>query len=227
MVRLSVFLSFLLGAFFLTGCASYQIRPENITSYNNGIKVLTSGKAKSKVQIEVAQKKLKGLDNPPLVLYVGAQLIGGSPVDFDTSNISASENGVELPVLTFQQMFKSSYDFEPILQSYNIATPDSNIATSGIGPSMFYYGQGGFLAYDMMFGPFMMMDDVQTQEIMQEERQAFKIMAINYLKRSTLRVNGKAKGGFVVINSRGITPGVVMIKVSLEGETHTFKLDVR
>ncbi|TSA84580.1 hypothetical protein [Helicobacter mehlei] len=210
----------------LSGCVSYQIKPENVSSYNNGIQVLTSSKARSKVQVEVAQKKLKGIDNPPLVLYVGAQVIGGDPVDFDTSHISVSENGKSLSVLNFNQMMRSSYDFEPALQKFNIAVPTSS-ATDVMAPPMFYYGQGDFLAYDMMFGmPFMMMDDAQTQAIEQEERQAFKIMAINYLKRSTLKPGGKARGGFVVINSKYIVPGTLVVQVLLENELHAFKIDI-
>lgn len=221
-------ISCILALSLLTGCVTYQVKPEKVTSYNNGIQVLTSAKPNSKVQIEVAQRKLKGLDNPPLVIYVGAQILSGGPLNFDTSNISASEGGNVLSVLSFQAMMKSSYDFEPVLQKFNIATPNSNIVEDGIGPSMFYYGQGSFLAYDMMFGmPFMMMDDVQTQEIMQEERQAFKIMAINYLKRSTLKPNGKAKGGFVVIDPKPIKPGTLVVKVNLHNEIHTFKIDIQ
>ncbi|WP_104759259.1 hypothetical protein [Helicobacter bizzozeronii] len=221
----SWFVCFLL-TIVLSGCVSYQIKPENVSSYNNGIQVLTSSKARSKVQVEVAQKKLKGIDNPPLVLYVGAQVLGGDPVDFDTSHISVSENGKSLSVLNFNQMMRSSYDFEPALQKFNIAVPTSS-TTDVMAPPMFYYGQGDFLAYDMMFGmPFMMMDDAQTQAIEQEERQAFKIMAINYLKRSTLKPGGKAKGGFVVVNSKYIVPGTLVVQVLLENELHAFKIDI-
>lgn len=218
---------FLLAGVFTSGCVSYQIKPENIASYNNGIQVLTSAKERSKVQVEVAQKRLKGLDNPPLVLYVGAQVMKGGPVNFDASNVSVSENGKSLSVLSFNQMLKSSYDFEPALQKFNIATPTSSTSTDVMAPPMFYYGQGDFLAYDMMFGmPFMMMDDAQTQAIMQEERQAFKIMAINYLKRSTLKPGGKARGGFVVVNPKYVLPGTLLVRVFLDDEIHTFRIDV-
>ncbi|WP_104749897.1 hypothetical protein [Helicobacter cynogastricus] len=211
-----------------TGCTKYSVIPENVTRYNNGVQVLTSSQSNSKVQVEVAQKQLKGLDNPPLVIYVGAQITGGSPVDFDSSHITATEGQINLPVLNFRQMVRSSYDFDPVLQKFNIAVPSTPITGDNIPSPMFYYGQGAFLAYDMMMGvPFMMMDDAQTQAIMQDERQAFKIMAINYLRRSTLKPDGKARGGFVVIDPKHITPGTIVVKIALNKDVHTFKLDIR
>ncbi len=81
-----------------------------------------------------------------------------------------------------------------------------------------------------MYGPgfgMMMMDDVEEQEVMQESRQALKILAINYLKNNTLNVEGKARGGFVVVDTKNLkTPGVVVVKVFLEDEIHTFKIDI-
>lgn len=62
-------------ALLMSACASYKITPEHVTSYNNGIQVMTSTQAKSKVQLEIAQSKLKGLNESPLVLYVAAQVI--------------------------------------------------------------------------------------------------------------------------------------------------------
>ncbi|MFC3847425.1 hypothetical protein ACFOPX_02590 [Helicobacter baculiformis] len=212
----------------VTGCTKYSVVPENISKYNNGVQVLVSNQAHSKVQVEVAQKKIKGLDNPPLVFYVGAQLTGGDPVDFDSSHISVHEGQQNLPVLSFKQMLKSSYDFDPVLQKFNIAVPSTPITADNLASPMFYYGQGSFLAYDLMLGtPFMMMDDAQTQAIMQDERQAFKIMAINYLRRSTLKPDGKARGGFVVVDPKHITAGTLVVKVALNNEVHTFKIDIK
>ncbi|WP_104625560.1 hypothetical protein [Helicobacter felis] len=211
-----------------TGCTKYSVVPEHVTKYNNGVQVLTSNQASSKVQIEVAQKQLKGLDNPPFVVYVGAQITGGDPVDFDSSHITVNEGQTNLPVLNFKQMIRSSYDFDPVLQKFNIAVPSTPVSTDPLASPMFYYGQGSFLAYDVMSSiPFMMMDDAQTQAIMQDERQAFKIMAINYLRRSTLKPDGKARGGFVVIDPKHITPGTLVIKVVLNKDVHTFKIDIK
>ncbi|WP_121020881.1 hypothetical protein [Helicobacter vulpis] len=217
-----------LSVAFIAGCAKLSITPEQVSRYNNGVQVLTSSQPNSKVQVEVAQKQLKGLDDPPLVLYVGAELTGGSPLDFDSSHISVSEGQRNLPVLSFKQMLKSSYDFDPVLQKFNIAVPSTPITGDNIPSPMFYYGQGAFLAYDMMMGvPFMMMDDAQTQAIMQDERQAFKIMAINYLRKSTLKPNSKARGGFVVVDPKHITAGTLVVRVALNNEVHTFKIDVK
>ncbi len=224
-------------ALLMSACASYKITPEHVTSYNNGIQVMTSTQAKSKVQLEIAQSKLKGLSESPLVLYVAAQVLEGNPVVFSRKAISVSINQTNLPVLSLRQVMKSSFDFEGILQSFNITVPIGPIDANVFSPSMFYYGQGGFLAYNGMmyggmgmYGPgfgMMMMDDVEEQEVMQESRQALKILAINYLKNNTLNVENKAKGGFVVVDTKNLkTPGVVVVKVFLEDEIHTFKIDI-
>ncbi len=224
-------------ALLMSACASYKITPEHVTSYNNGIQVMTSTQAKSKVQLEIAQSKLKGLSESPLVLYVAAQVLEGNPVVFSRKAISVSINQTNLQVLSLRQVMKSSFDFEGILQSFNIAVPTTPIDNVNmITPPMFYYGQGSFLAYNgMMYGGMgmygpgfgMMMDDVEEQEVMQESRQALKVLAINYLKNNTLNVEGKAKGGFVVVDTKNLkTPGVVVIKVFLEDEIHTFKIDI-
>ncbi|AFI05714.1 hypothetical protein [Helicobacter cetorum] len=227
-------------ALLISGCASYKITPENVSSYNNGIQVMTSTQTKSKVQLEIAQSKLKGLSESPLVLYVAAQVLEGNPVVFSRKAISVSINKTKLEVLGLKQVMKSSFDFESILQSFNITVPTTPVDNVNvIAPPMYYYGQGGFLAYNgMMYGGMgmgmygtglgmMMMDDVEEQEIMQESRQALKILAINYLKNNTLNVENKAKGGFVVVDTKNLkTPGVVIIKVFLEDEIHTFKIDI-
>ncbi|GAA8969203.1 hypothetical protein VN0041_00210 [Helicobacter pylori] len=225
-------------ALLMSACASYKITPEHVTSYNNGIQVMTSTQAKSKVQLEIAQSKLKGLNESPLVLYVAAQVLEGNPVVFSRKAISVSINQTNLPVLSLRQVMKSSFDFEGILQSFNISVPTAPIDNINmITPPMFYYGQGSFLAYNGMmyggmgmYGPgfgMMMMDDVEEQEVMQESRQALKILAINYLKKNTLNVENKAKGGFVVVDTKNLkTPGVVVVKVFLEDEIHTFKIDI-
>ncbi|WP_104695156.1 hypothetical protein [Helicobacter salomonis] len=224
----SLFVASCLSLALITGCTTYSVSPEQVSKYNNGVKVLTSNQPHSKVQVEVAQKKLKGVDNPPLVLYVGAQLTEGEPLEFDSTHVSVTEGQRELPVLTFSQMLKSSYDFDPVLQKFNIAVPSTPITSDNFASPAFYYGQGAFLAYDMMLGtPFMMMDDAQTQAIMQDERQAFKIMAINYLRRSTLKPDGKARGGFIIVDPKHITPGTLLVKVALNDDVHTFKIDIK
>ncbi len=228
-----VALTLLMGA-----CASYKITPENVSSYKNGIQVMTSTQAKSKVQLEIAQSKLKGLSESPLVLYVAAQILEGNSVVFNRKTISVSINQTNLPVLSLKQVMKSSLDFESILQSFNIAVPTGPIDANVFSPSMFYYGQGAFLAYSgsgygyglipygIGYGA-MLLDDVEEQEIEQESRKALKILAINYLKKNTLSVEDKARGGFVVVDTKNLkTPGVIVIKVFLDNEIHTFKIDV-
>ncbi len=193
-------------ALLISGCASYKITPEHVTSYNNGIQVMTSTQARSKVQLEIAQSKLKGLNESPLVLYVAAQVLEGKPVVFSRKAISVSINQTSLPVLSLRQVMKSSFDFEGILQSFNISVPTAPIDNINmITPPMFYYGQGSFLAYNGMmyggmgmYGPgfgMMMMDDVEEQEVMQESRQALKILAINYLKKTPLTLKIRLKEG--------------------------------
>ncbi|WP_104748697.1 hypothetical protein [Helicobacter cetorum] len=221
----------------LNGCASYKITPENVSSYNNGIQVMTSTQKKSKVQLEIAQSKLKGVSEAPLVFYVAAQILEGNPVVFNRKAISVSIAKTNLEVLSLRQVMNSSFDFESILQNFNITVPQAPVNDVNIiAPPMYYYGQGSFLAYNGMYGGMgmygpglgmMMMDDVEEQEVMQESRQALKILAINYLKNNTLNVESKARGGFIVVNTKNLkTAGTIIVKVFLDNEIHTFKIDV-
>ncbi|AFI03740.1 hypothetical protein [Helicobacter cetorum] len=229
--------SFIILLLALSGCASFKITPENVSSYNNGIQVLTSTQTKSKVQLEIAQSKFKGVSESPLVFYVAAQLLEGNSVVFNRKAISVTINNINLPVLSLRQVMNSSFDFESILESFNISVPQAPVDNVNvIAPPMYYYGQGSFLAYNGMYGGMgmygpglgmMMMDDVEEQQVMQESRQALKILAINYLKNNTLNVESKAKGGFIVVNAKNLKkPGVIVVKIFLDNEIHTFKIDV-
>ncbi|PAF47383.1 hypothetical protein BKH46_04705 [Helicobacter sp. 12S02634-8] len=220
------FYSILLLLFAITGCASYTITPQNITRYDKGVEILDSIKPSSKVQIEISQSHLGGISHPPLVVYVGAQILEGNEVILDTDNISASQNNQPLPILTYAQILKSSYDFSDILQDFGIPTPPSSVSTTNIITPIFYYGRGGFLAYNMLFNPFLI-DDSQTQQMIQEQREARKIMATNYLRKTTLSVEIKAKGGFIAIDTKKIHTGTLELKVSLGKDVHRFDINIQ
>ncbi|PAF48628.1 hypothetical protein BKH41_04975 [Helicobacter sp. 12S02232-10] len=220
--------TFLIPLFFLLicgGCASYNIIPQNIDRYDKGVEIIDSTQPDSKVQIEISQHRLGGLSNPPLVIYIGAQILKGEDVLFDTTNLKASQNGQNLQVLTYRQILDSNYDFTDILQEFSIPTPTTAVNTNIITP-IFYYGRGGFLAYNMLFNPFII-DDMQAQQMMQEQRQARKIMAANYLRKTTLSIEGKAKGGFVAISPKYIKAGMIRLKITLKNETHQFDINIQ
>ncbi|PAF43947.1 hypothetical protein [Helicobacter sp. 11S02596-1] len=215
----------LLIAFFLAGCATYNVVPQNIARYDKGIEILDSAQPNSKVQLEISQNKLGGLSNPPFVFYLGAQILKGPDILLDTSNLSASQNGKNLDILTYPQILESNEDFSDVLQDFGIPTPPAPISNTNIITPLFYYGRGGFLAYNMMFSPFII-SDFSSQQMMQEQRQARKIMAANYLRKTTLSVDGKAKGGFVAISPKNIKAGTMVLKVILGDEVHYFHINI-
>ncbi|MDO7253560.1 hypothetical protein [Helicobacter cappadocius] len=216
-----VFLALL--AILISSCASYNVAPENITRYDKGIDILDASKEDSKVQIEVSQHKLGGLSKSPLVIYVGAQITSGKDIIFDIDNLQATQNQNKLEILTYDQILHSSYDFTDILQDFGIPTPPVN--NTNIYAPMLYFGRGGFLAYSLFFSPFFM-DNIQNQQAIAEQAQARKILATNYLRKSTLSVEGKAKGGFIAIKPNKIKTGVIELKVFIREKPYIFKINI-
>lgn len=217
-------LFFAFVALFITSCASYNVAPQNITRYDKGVDVLNASQDDSKVQIEIAQRKLGGLRKSPLVIYVGAQITAGKEIVFDTNNLSVTQNQNKLEILTYDQILDSNYDFSPILQDFGIPTPPVSTNTNIYAP-MLYFGRGPFLAYGMFFSPFFV-DSVQNQQAIAEQIQARKIMATNYLRKSTLSVDSKAKGGFIAIKPNNIKTGVIELKVFIREKPYIFKIDI-
>ncbi|PAF42310.1 hypothetical protein [Helicobacter sp. 11S03491-1] len=212
-------------ALLFVSCARYNVIPENIARYDKGVEILESGHPDSKVQIEISQNTLGGLKNPPLVIYIGAQILQGPDIILDTHNLSATQNGSKLMILTYREILNSNYDFTSILQDFGIPTPGVSSNTNIMAP-IFYFGRGGFLVYNMFLNPFII-DNIQSQQTFQEQREARKIMATNYLRKSTLSVVGKAKGGFIVISPKGIKPGTIKLEVLITKQPHIFNIDIR
>lgn len=217
-------LFFAFVALFMVSCASYNVAPQNITSYDKGVEILSASQDDSKVQIEVAQRKLGGISKPPLVIYVGAQITAGKEIVFDTNNLSATQDQNKLEILTYDQILHSSYDFNPILQDFGIPTPPVSVNTNIYAP-MLYFGRGNFLAYGMFFSPFFA-DTLQNQQAIAEQIQSRKIMATNYLRKSTLSIDSKAKGGFIAIKPNNIKTGVIELKVFIREKPYIFKIDI-
>lgn len=224
MFKLLKLIFFAFVALFMVSCASYSVVPQNITSYDKGVEIMSASQNDSKVQIEVAQRKLGGISKSPLVIYVGAQITAGKEIIFDVSNLSATQDQNKLEILTYDQILNSSYDFDPILQDFGIPTPQVSTNTNIYAP-MLYFGRGAFLAYGMFFSPFFA-DTVQNQQIIAQQTQARKIMATNYLRKSTLSVDSKAKGGFIAIKPNNIKTGVIELKVFIREKPYIFKIDI-
>lgn len=224
MLKILKLIFFAFIALLMVSCASYNVAPQNITRYDKGVDIVSASQDDSKVQIEVAQRKLGGITKSPLVIYVGAQITAGKEIIFDTNNLSATQNQNKLEILTYDQIVNSSYDFEPILQDFGIPTPPVSTNTNIYAP-MLYFGRGAFLAYGMFFSPFFV-DSVQNQQAIAEQAQARKIMATNYLRKSTLSVDSKAKGGFIAIKPNDIKTGVIELKVFIREKPYIFKINI-
>lgn len=214
----------------LSGCTTYKILPENITYYDRGIKILDSQEVKSKVQVEIPQNDIGGFKRLPLVVYVGAEITQGRDVLFDINSLVATQNGVIVPILNYRQVLDSDHNFAEVLQDFSIPIPVPTLINNNfVTPPFFYYGRGGFLTYNIFFNPFPF-NNAQELQIIQEQRQARKIFAMNYLRKNTLsadRFGEKAKGGFVAIRSKNIKQGILLLKVLIGDEIHFFKLNIQ
>ncbi|PAF53509.1 hypothetical protein BKH42_05525 [Helicobacter sp. 13S00482-2] len=208
----------------MNACTNYNVTPQNITRYDKGIDILDASQEDSRVQIEISQHKLGGINKTPLVIYVGVQIIAGKEIIFDIDNLSATQNQNKLEILTYDQILRSNYDFSDILQGFGILTPPIPSTTNIYAP-MFYFGRGGFLAYGMFFSPFFI-DSVQNQQAIADQIQAKKILATNYLRKTTISVQTKAKGGFIAIKPNKIKAGVIELKIFIREKPYIFKIDI-
>lgn len=213
--------------FLLSGCATYSVLPENITRYDKGIEILDSQEASSRVQVEVSQNEVGGFKTLPLIMYVGVQITQGKDVLFDIDNLVATQNGVKIPILNYQQALDSQYSFAEALQDFSIFVPSPAVINNNfITPPFFYYGRGSFLTYNLFFNPFPL-GNAQDLQIIQEQNQSRKVFAMNYLRKNTLSVEEKAKGGFIAIRSKYLKQGVLTLKVLIGDETHLFKINIQ
>lgn len=223
-------LYFLIILVTLSGCSSLSVKPQNIVSYNNGIAIIQSSKEKSKIQFEVAQNSIGGMENEPLLLYITAQNLSNKDISFDTDSISVQNNDKPLHALGFQELKYSNLNLSEALYAYGKEIEvDTDITTIDPFFTPFYYSyyplyfyRGyGYRFYDYSFAR----ASLQAERNAKLEKIAKQILIANYLRKNTLAQND-TKGGFIVIPYKKLESGVLLVSVQLGEDIHILTLSL-
>ncbi|WP_181882353.1 hypothetical protein [Helicobacter didelphidarum] len=224
----------LLGAtavFFFIGCSSLLVKPENIVGYNNGIAIIQEEKPTSKIQFEVAQEEIGGLNESPLLIYIIVENLTDTKISFDTTNIEADLNGKTLYPLSFQELRQSGFNFIQPLSDYGIEIEsvkanvhDPYFSISAYRPFYYplFFDRGfmfGYGFYDYSFSRANMLAQQQTED------KARKTLVGHYLRKNTLKKNS-AKSGFIVFPYSQLSTGEFILKVQVKDEKHELKLQL-
>lgn len=225
-------LSIVVGVIFVLvgfiGCSSLSVAPENITSYNNGIAIIQDSKQNSKIQFEVAQDDIGGLDSNPLLIYIITENLGENSVAFNITNVRGDMNGVEIQPLSFARLKNSDISVTTALSDFGIEVPSPNVRVSNafFSPMAyypfyypFYYGGAfGYGFYDYSFSR------ANMYAMQERERKGRRILMSHYLRQNTLKKN-EPKGGFVLFPYSLLKAGDFILKVQVGGDE--YKLNIK
>ncbi|TLE00815.1 hypothetical protein LS73_003535 [Helicobacter muridarum] len=219
----------------LSGCGSLSVKPQNIASYNNGIAIIQSNQEESKIQFEVAQNFIGGIDNEPLLLYITVQNLSNKDISFDTDSITVQNNNKILHALEFQELQRYNLNLSEALYAYGkeieidsetsieIKVIDTFFKSQFYYPyyPLYFYRGYGYRFYDYSFAR----ASLQAERNAILQRKAKQILIANYLRKNTLTKND-TKGGFVVIPYKKMESGVLLVRVQLGEDTHVLTVNL-
>ena len=188
-------------------------------AYTNGVMLVTSTKTHSSVRFEVAQEQLNKTQNEPLTQENDEEFI------FDTPSVSAFYNSNPVKILNFEEVKQSGLNFGLAIESFGVVVSKEPSQSKAYPyttyPSLIYRGYPGFVFYDPWFGA---RDRIEQEQRLEEKRRIKSIILSSYLRKNTLKANGEAKGGFIVIPPKSLKSGVLRIEVRILDEIHTLSL---
>lgn len=212
---------------YVIACSSLVVKPDKITSYNNGVAIMQDKQEKSKIQLEIAQETIGGLDNVPLVLYVAIENLSDEILQFSTENISIILNEKIIKPYSFQALSRSNFSLSQALYDYGIEITPPNLKVSDpffnmnayhIYPMPFMFDNGFFMAYRFYDYSFARANFYNMQL---ESFNARKFLISHYLRKNTLRKND-VKGGFILIPYKSLKAGDMYIQVNAGSEIYRF-----
>lgn len=221
-LTLGVFVS----AMLFGGCSAYKLEVSNVDLYNEGVQVLDSAKSASKVRIEVGQKKVKGSSDIPLALFISALNLSAKNVVFDKSNVKLYQKGRYIEPLDEEAIKSDKYDFDYIIEAYNLYMPSRPIPSYPmIGSPFIYRGyMGGFYMYDYIM--ISARDRMQAQMRLEERRARQAIIFASLMRKNTLEPKGAPRGGFVLYAPKYLKKGLLELHVRVGDEEHIFDLNI-
>lgn len=216
-------------AIMLCGCSKLLVKPENISGYNNGIAILQEAKDKSKVQVEVAQDDIGGIDSNPLLIYIIAENNTESSVMFSSDNVYGELNGVQIKPLSFKTLKNSDISVTTPLSDYGIEVPSPNIRIDNtfFSPGAYFpYYYPGFYGFGFRYGFYDYSFSRANMYAMQErERNGRRILLAHYLRQNTLKQN-EPKNGFVLFPYSLLSAGKFILHIKIGDETYKFNINL-
>lgn len=208
-------------------------------TYTDGVVLFTSVKTHSAVRFEIAQEEINKTQNEPLAIYISAAIKAdekantqdskekGEEFIFDVPSVFAFFESTPVKILSYEELKKSSLNYALAIESFGVTSPRESLSGRAYPyashPSFIYRGHPGFFFYDPWFSA---RDRIEQEQRLEERRRIKSIILSSYLRKNTLRANGQAKGGFIVIPPKFVKAGVLRIEVRILDEIHTLSLSV-
>ncbi|MWV61317.1 hypothetical protein DCO58_10240 [Helicobacter saguini] len=222
------FYIFIVFAIVLSGCSKLIVKPEKVGGYNNGIAIIKDKTQNSKIQFEIAQDDIGGMDNNPLLVYIIVENLTDGEVMFSDHDVSGDMNGVAVRPLSFKQLKNSDISVTSALGDFGIEVPSPNVRVENtfFSPAAyypfyypFYYGFGyGYGFYDYSFSR------ANMYAIQERERRGRRILMAHYLRQNSLKKN-EPKSGFVLFPYSLLKEGDFILHVRVGDDN--YKLNVR
>lgn len=208
---------------FLCGCTTYSIVPNGDIRYHNGVKLLDSSKKYSKVRVEIAQEKIGSANDIPLTIFVIAQNLSGTRSEFSLNNISLHQASKTLPILSEKEAKASNFDFKHIVESYGIFIPQKNSSPQHFTIPFIYSGYlVGFYHHSLINARSRMQEQVQLED----KRLKKSIIISNYMRKNTLDSKEDVASGFILIDSKHLNSGEIMLNININNELHSFTFTI-
>lgn len=219
------FYIFVLFGLLFSGCSKLIVKPEKVVSYNNGIAIIQDKTQNSKIQFEVAQDDIGGLDSNPLLVYIIVENLGENEIMFSDKDVRGEINGISVRPLNFKQLKNSDVSVTTALGDFGIEVPSPNVRVDNTFFSPlayypfyypFYYGFGyGF--YDYSFSR------ANMYAMQERERRGRRILMAHYLRQNTLKKN-EPKSGFVLFPYSLLKEGDFILYVRVGEDNYTLKI---
>ncbi|CBG39899.1 Putative hypothetical protein [Helicobacter mustelae 12198] len=157
----------------------------------------------------------------PLLFYV--QVKSDEPIIFDVANLQFFQNVQTFHVLTSKEVIASNYDFQALLQNFNISMPPMNNPQYFPNPYPIFFTYSPFMA---PLGGFYGGGFNMNGNYYREAEYSRRILAAHYFRKSTLHKTGFTSG-FVAVALRKLTnESPLQLRVQVGSDTHTFKFEV-
>lgn len=211
------------------GCSSLAIKIPESASYTNGIAIMHSQKAKSKVQLEIAQEIVGGFNLIPFIIYIAAENLSEETIFFAPSNVSLYVGEKNIAFFESKHLRNITLNVTQALYDYSIevTSPNNRMIYEPFFypdayrfyPVPFMLDSGFFLHYRFYDYSFARARYAQYNAT----NNARMFLVAHYLRKNTLKKHD-VKGGFLLVHPSVLKAGVLLIRVQIGEDIHEFSL---